>query len=137
MEKPYWQQRRDLKNGAPPPKKKEVKDLLKKFYEAQAAIAPENCENCGASLLKTILAHPRGHIAHIVAKGGHGCPSVDIDMNNAWFACEDCHALYDGPKPEIIATMKIIPTLRKRLKLFYDKIAQNERRRIPGYLLSR
>lgn len=137
MEKPYWQQRRDQKNGAPPPKKKEVKDLLKKFYEAQGAIAPFFCENCGISLKQTINFHPRAHIAHIVAKGAHGCPSVATNMNNAWFACKECHDLYDGPKLEIIKLMKIIPILRNRMNLFYEKIAKDERRRIPEYLLSR
>jgi|SRR5882724_9615 len=138
MGEPYWKQRRDAKlkqTTSLSEIKREKKADLSAFYIAMAAKAPTTCENCNTSLQATINFHPRAHIAHIVPKGQDGCPSVATEPFNCWYACLDCHTFYDKQPADLVATMHVIPKLIKRLKLFYKKIADNEKRRIPAYLL--
>lgn len=138
-EKPYWQQLRDKKLGStrtPEAIKRETKKDLKAWYEIQITQSPENCENCGTNLASTVMKHPHGHICHIVPKTEHGgCPSVSTHPMNRWFGCWDCHNIYDKEPAEIVATMVIIPIVKKRLRLFVKEIAPAEQRRVPSFLL--
>lgn len=138
-EKPYWQQRRDMKNGKtlpPAEAKKEKKVSLAAWYEVQHTQSPANCENCGANLAATVLRHPHGHICHIVPKTAQGgCPSVATHPLNRWFGCQDCHDLYDKGKQEDAAQMPIITMLRARMKQIYPKIKKSELRRVQPFLL--
>lgn len=138
-EKPFWQQLRDKKLGStrsPEAVKRETKKDLAAWYEVQATQAPAACENCGRSLAPTIAFHLRAHIAHIVPKTEQGgCPSVGTHPMNRWFACRDCHDIYDKQPAEIVATMAIIPIVKKRLRLFVKEIAPAEQRKVPKFLL--
>ena len=136
-ELPYWQQRQAMKLGTtkkPEAVNREKKESLAAWYETQDTQAPDRCENCGNNLTTTINFHPRAHICHIVPKGKDGCPSVATHPLNRWFGCLTCHTFYDKEAAEIVATMKIIPVLRQRVKIFYREISENETRRVPPYL---
>lgn len=138
MEKPYWQQLRDAKLGKTVSRgtqKKQDKQALTLWYADRAKESPHRCENCSLPLGPTINFHPRAHIAHLLAKGKHGCPSVATHPMNRVFLCKDCHDVFDGPQDKA-ANMPIIPVLRKRLQLFYKLIAKDEIRRIPDFLIS-
>lgn len=135
-EKPFWQQLRDKKLGktvSDEKAKKEVKNDLAAWYLDRAKESPRNCENCNTSLTLTISLHPRGHIAHILAKGKHGCPSVATHPMNRAFLCKDCHAIFDGPQQKA-KNMPIIPVLVKRVRLFFKLIPKSEVRRVPDFL---
>jgi hypothetical protein len=135
MDKPFWQQLRDKKLGGPVKEHKvNKKKSLDKYYEIMAERAPEKCENCGRSLESTVQFHPHGHICHILEKNDNAFPSVATDIINCWYGCLDCHTLYDKGPDDKRLKMKILPTLRKRLKLFYGKLTDREKAKVPDYL---
>lgn len=131
--------RRDAKlatSKKPAEVKRDIKKSLKAWYEMQDTQAPACCENCGASLISTINFMPRAHICHIVEKSPiNGCPSVATHPLNRWFGCLDCHTIYDNQPAEVVAEMKIIPILRNRMRKVYPEIADNEKRRVPAFLI--
>lgn len=145
--RPYWMQRRDMKNKAAHGKeekaaeKKEEKSKLGKFFQAAASEAGSTCENCGKGLASTIKFHPRAHVCHIVPKTKiGGCPSVATHKQNRWFGCLDCHTFYDEKvaKAEFyeVVQMKVMPAIRTRFALFEALIVQAERKNIPEFLLT-
>lgn len=143
--RPYWQQRRDLKNKAPHgkgEKEKEKKDDKKQkadWFGAQTVQAPSKCENCKNSLKSTISFHPRGHIAHIVKKTKQGgCPSVATHPMNRWFGCISCHTGYDkamdeGDYYEVIQ-MAVWPLIVERFKQVFPHIVATEIKNVPKVL---
>lgn len=135
---PYWKLRQTLKlqqKGKPADEKKAKKKELGKFFKEGSLSAPGHCENCGTGLGPTIKFHPRAHICHIVPKGKHGCPSVATHEKNKWYGCIDCHTFFDNGAPDEVAQMPIIPKLRERVKIFYDLIAPDEKRRVQLFLI--
>ncbi len=143
--RPYWQQRRDLKNKAPhgkgEKKEEERKDKKAKaeWFGAQALAAPSTCENCGVGLQPTINFHPRGHICHILPKTKQGgCPSVATHPQNRWFGCLTCHTGYDKAMAEkdfnVIIQMKVWPKILERFRQVEPHIAPGERKNVPEVL---
>lgn len=140
MESPYLRQRREAKLKQTTTLKaaqRAEKADLNVFYKTMIEQAPTKCENCDANLQDTLNFIPKAIVAHIVAKGRHGCPSVATHPMNKWYACMDCHTFYDTQPADEVAKMRVIPTLVKRVKLFFNKIADNEKRRVPEYLLEK
>lgn len=134
--KPYWQQRRDLKLKQPPTKKEERQKKQAKgvYFADQVQNAPKKCENCGGSLAGTIAINPAAVVAHILAKSEKsGCPSVALHPLNKFYACGDCHTNYDTKGAEFVQSMPIFPVLKERVAQFYDEIEPAERRRVPVY----
>ncbi len=143
--RPYWQQRRDMKNKAPHGKtekeqaKKEEKKQVGKWFGAQSLIAPSTCENCGKSLQNTINFHPRGHICHIVQKTKvGGVPSVATHPLNRWFGCLSCHNGYDKAMNEgdfyMVIQMKVWPVIMERFREVYPHIKTTELKSVPQVL---
>lgn len=133
---PYWQQRQALKlAGATTPKEeRKKKEGKKEFFREQLAKAGGHCENCGASVLSTMAINPNAIVAHILPKSGKsGLPSVATHPLNVWIACGDCHTNYDNKGAAFVQNMPIFEELKKRVAKFYNKIAQEERRRVPVY----
>lgn len=140
---PYWKRRQAQKLGAPhsEQEKKEEKSKkkgdLKVYYADQALAAPSKCENCGKNLQPTINFHPRAHIAHIIAKTREGgCPSVSTHPQNKWFACLDCHTLYDKSIGEgdfyVVIQMPVFNICTQRFQLFKEEIKESEWKNVPS-----
>lgn len=135
-QKPYWQQRQELKlKGAKPPEvKRQEKKAKGVFFASQLAKAPKNCENCGKSLAGTKAINPAAIICHIIPKNEtSGCPSVATHPLNRWFGCGDCHTNYDNQGVTFVKSMPIFEELKKRVATFYEEIDPKERRRVPVY----
>jgi 5-methylcytosine-specific restriction endonuclease McrA len=133
---PYWQQRQALKLAGAVPKKEErkKKEEKKEFFRDQQAKAGGHCENCGASVLSTVAVNPNAIVAHIVPKSPkQGCPSVATHPLNCWIACGECHTNYDNKGAAYVQNMPIFEELKRRVSKFYNKIAPEERRRVPVY----
>lgn len=135
-ELPFWERRRIAKLAnelSSKVKKDKIKKELSVFYDMMAKRSPGRCENCGKSLSATIAFHPRAQIAHILPK--EHFKSVMSNPLNIWFACLECHTMYDKWLSHKVELMAIIPTLKERLSKFIDKIHWEEKKRIPYYLL--
>lgn len=134
--KPYWQQRRDMKLKKPPTKteEREKKQAKGVYFADQIQKAPSKCENCGGSLTGTKAINAAAIVAHILAKSKtSGCPSVALHPLNKWYACGDCHTDYDNKGAAFVQTMPIFQTLKERVAQFYNDIEPTERRRVPVY----
>jgi hypothetical protein len=137
---PYWQQRQQLKLQGKKPEgvKKTERREKAQFFADQLVNAPKYCENCKKPLAGTMAINPAAVVAHIIPKNPtSGCPSVAVHPDNRWFACGDCHTDYDNRGAEYVKAMPIFAELKRRVSLFYDKIAQAERRRVPQYFRPR
>jgi hypothetical protein len=134
--KPYWQQRQEMKLKGPKPEAVKRKEQTAKvaFFANGVLQAPKNCENCGNPLAGTKAINPAAIVAHILPKSKtSGCPSVALHPLNKWFACGDCHTDYDNKGAAFVQSMPIFSILKERVAQFYDEIEPNEKRKVPEY----
>jgi len=95
---------------------------------------PRICENCGGPLNFRHYPNPRTIIAHIVPK--EHFISVEVNDDNFFYACGDCHNIYDGKHGPTtkVEDMPIIPIVKERFKKFMHMLNQEEVRRLPPFL---
>jgi hypothetical protein len=136
--RPYWQQRRDLKLGGkkPEPIKRQEKAAKGVYFASKIKGAPTTCENCGADLGPTKAINAAAIVCHILPKSEkNGCPSVALHPDNMWYGCIQCHTDYDNKGANHVIHMHIFNTLKERVAQFYNEIDPKERRRVPEYFL--
>lgn len=110
---------------------------LGNWFKEQIKQCPNNCEECG----KSIVANKQqggvwasALIAHIVPKRKTAFPSVATKPFNRMFFCQVCHDKFDKRDNEYRATMKSLPIIKERLKTFYFDLTESERVRLEKYL---
>lgn len=88
------------------------------------------CENCGEPSPKENTKYYKWGICHILPKEHFGSIAWLTDVRIWWEACIPCHTRYDR-NWYTAEQMPIFPELVRRFKLFQDRIAEDERKRIP------
>jgi hypothetical protein len=136
-QKPYWQQRREMKLTGRPTRAEEKKEKKEKsdFFANSIKQAPDHCQNCKKPLAPTKAISKAAVVAHILPKSKkQGVPSMATHEMNKVFLCGNCHTNMDNQGCDFILTMSILPLLRTRVAVMWPEIPANERRRVPECL---
>lgn len=109
---------------------------LKEWFTYHMEYSKKRCENCGQSLEHYNKKAWHGSQHHIINKSEEsGCPSVATELLNHgvlgyWCCHNQWHTSYMNAEK-----MKCFPLFKERFKLFKDKIADDERKKIPECFL--
>jgi hypothetical protein len=130
----YWAYRKKVKEAKRPQvnKYQDNRDL-NNWFQFQISHMPKCCENCGEYLNPYAPWGAKAYIAHIVPK--RHFDSVKMHVLNRLFLCIQCHGDYDNRGEAKVLTMPVILKAVERFKAFADKIAPEECRYLPSYLL--
>lgn len=121
-----------------PNKLKEIaanKQTLTVWFNMQLKQSPERCENCNTVIVIPYNLPKRTRVCHIVPKSS--IDSVKTHPLNRWFGCWQCHTNYDQWPAEKVATMNVIKVCRERFAIFETEIAEDEKKYIPNYLITK
>lgn len=110
-----------------------IKGELQEWFNFHMSISPMRCENCNTSLKHYNRLDWYGSQHHIIEK--HLCPSVGTVLENhmvlgKWCCHSQWHTNYTNAQK-----MPCFPLAVERFKLFKDRIALNEVRKIPDCFL--
>lgn len=136
----YWPHRASLKKdrstgGLKKSGGKKSGKELGIFFASQIRQIPKACEECGTGLSGWRSFLPAAIIAHILPKRETGFPEVATEENNIMFFCPDCHTDFDNKGESHARQMKSLPIMKERLKLFYEKLTDRNKNRVPAYLM--
>lgn len=131
---PRWSQKRLARMKEEKENKTDIG--LDKWFEYHIEHSKMICENCGKDLSNYSYEDWRASQHHIIEKSKiNGCPSVSCELDNhAVLGKWCCHAQWHTSQANAIK-MPVFKTAKQRFELFKNKIAEEERRKIPQMFL--
>lgn len=111
---------------------KERKKSLTSFYDEMLNKAPFKCQECGDNLISSTVINPRTIVAHILPKSKF--KSIECNEDNILYLCYKCHHNFDNKGKDYVLKMKLLPTIKVRLKILKPLILKSEYKGIPDYL---
>lgn len=106
---------------------------MKLWFTAQLQQCPKNCENCGKPIYVPKNLAPWSCVAHIVRKST--VPSVKMHPLNRWFACMQCHHMFDNWAVEKVMLMPVIAICKDRFNQFVNEINPSELKYVQPFLI--
>lgn len=124
----YWKYRSSQSKNKPQQiLKKEKKAGLSVYFASQVITAPDNCEECGKSIIYYKQAKSRVIVAHILAKRDTKYPTAATHPQNKMFYCPTCHTDFDTKGKDHIKQMNSLQEIKKRFFEVYKDLTQQEK----------
>lgn len=108
---------------------------LVKWFKQKIKTSSGYCSECGCRVEKNVYQFAVMTVCHILAKRPTVCPSVKTHPLNFIILCPDHHDMFDKSSWEEREMMGCWETVKQRLVMLYDSIADNEKRHFPSFLL--
>ena len=114
---------------------KERKKRLTEFYNECLNRMPHICMESGEPLFSSTVINPRTVCVHILEKSKFH--SVDCNFDNIIYMTAHNHNRYDMQRERFMNESKIAPLIRERVAVLYPFLTQEEKKRVPEYLLTK